>query len=74
MKCPCKVCPRKGCGSYHSKCKDYLEWKAELDEKNKAERTEKISHDVMSDAQKRHCWIKKRYSKNQPISRSTKER
>lgn len=23
IKSPCKNCERKGCGAYHSKCKDY---------------------------------------------------
>lgn len=23
---PCKYCERKGCGSYHDECTDYLEW------------------------------------------------
>lgn len=26
---PCKSCDRKGCGSYHDECKEYLEWKEE---------------------------------------------
>lgn len=27
--CPCKDCPNKGCGVYHSKCEKYLKWKEE---------------------------------------------
>lgn len=26
---PCKDCPKKGCGAYHSACKDYQEWNEE---------------------------------------------
>lgn len=28
---PCKDCPKKGCGSYHDKCSDYLEYKRNLE-------------------------------------------
>lgn len=31
---PCKDCERKGCGSYHDKCLDYLQWKKEKAEDN----------------------------------------
>lgn len=24
---PCKDCERKGCGSYHDECPEYLKWK-----------------------------------------------
>lgn len=74
MKCPCTTCALNGCGWWHDKCVRYKAWKEELAEKNAAERQRKINFDVMSDAQKRHCWIKKRYSRNQPLNRSTKER
>jgi len=36
--CPCSDCPRKGCGAYHSVCKDYTEW----DEENKRDRLERL--------------------------------
>ena len=29
MKCPCKECPDKGCGSYHDQCEKYQEWISE---------------------------------------------
>lgn len=29
--CPCGECPMKGCGSYHSKCKEYIDWKLSND-------------------------------------------
>jgi hypothetical protein len=29
---PCKDCPDKGCGSYHDKCSEYLEWAKTLKE------------------------------------------
>lgn len=31
MLSPCKDCPKKGCGSYHSECEQYLEYRAEKD-------------------------------------------
>ena len=33
--CPCKDCPHKGCGTFHSECKKYLAWKVEMSENNK---------------------------------------
>lgn len=27
MICPCRNCPRKGCGSHHDDCATYKEWK-----------------------------------------------
>lgn len=27
---PCKDCPSKGCGPKHDTCKNYQEWKAEV--------------------------------------------
>lgn len=38
MICPCKDCENKGCGIYHSQCKDYLkyvEWKKSINEKER---------------------------------------
>lgn len=32
MKAPCKNCTRKGCGAYHDKCPEYMEFR-----KNQAE-------------------------------------
>lgn len=26
MICPCKDCEKKGCGAYHSQCKEYIEF------------------------------------------------
>ncbi len=31
---PCKNCPNKGCGSYHSQCEDYLKFKEKVDKEN----------------------------------------
>lgn len=36
---PCKNCPSVGCGSYHSQCEKYLQFKADL-EQAKARRKE----------------------------------
>lgn len=33
---PCKECPKKGCGAYHSKCKFYNDWKGEIEESKTA--------------------------------------
>lgn len=27
MKAPCANCPKKGCGSYHDECPDYISFK-----------------------------------------------
>ena len=35
MICPCKGCPKKGCGSYHDICPDYQPW-AKSEKKKKA--------------------------------------
>ena len=35
MENPCFECPKKGCGSYHSVCKAYNDWKAEEETKKK---------------------------------------
>lgn len=74
MKCPCITCALNGCGVHHNKCVRYKAWKDELAKRNKILRDEKVNSDVMSDAQKRHCWRNKRYGRNQPLNRSTKER
>lgn len=41
MDCPCKECPNRGCGVFHSECEKYLEWKTYADELNKKIRKEK---------------------------------
>lgn len=35
MKNPCHHCPKVGCGAYHAVCKEYKDWRAELDAKKK---------------------------------------
>lgn len=61
--CPCKPCPKKGCGSYHDVCPEYRTWRKELDEKNHAERLRHQSNDTMSNAKKKSIWKGKRYSR-----------
>ena len=34
--CPCKDCPNKGCGVYHSKCEKYLKFLSENEKRKKA--------------------------------------
>jgi len=31
MHAPCRDCPKKGCGSYHDKCPEYIEYRKERD-------------------------------------------
>ena len=38
-KAPCKDCPNKGCGYYHSQCEQYIEFQKECEEARKARRT-----------------------------------
>ena len=35
MECPCKKCPKKGCGTYHDKCTDYADWRKWWEELSK---------------------------------------
>lgn len=35
MLSPCKDCPKKGCGSYHSECEQYIEFQKRNAEWNK---------------------------------------
>ena len=41
MNCPCKNCEKKGCGSYHDNCKEYLEfvqWRKFVNENSRKEK------------------------------------
>lgn len=38
MICPCKNCPRKGCGSFHDQCEGYQAYRAEADKKKEKRR------------------------------------
>lgn len=38
-KAPCKDCPNKGCGYYHSQCEQYIAFQKECEEARKARRT-----------------------------------
>ena len=44
MICPCKDCPKKGCGSYHDLCVEYNKYKRAKQKANKAERDDKPLH------------------------------
>jgi hypothetical protein len=57
MLCPCKDCEKKGCGNYHSQCKEYLEYKKWKQQVNKKEREEKMFY--VSIAKRRNKWKKK---------------
>lgn len=37
---PCKDCERKGCGAYHSQCKEYLEFQRENEKRYKERKKE----------------------------------
>ena len=70
--CPCRVCPDKGCGSYHDVCPQYLNWRKKVDARNEAERIRHRSNDTMSDAKKKAAWRSKRYSRQLTYNKSTK--
>lgn len=44
---PCKDCERKGCGSYHDQCPEYLAWKKELNEANEKARAKYNNENVL---------------------------
>jgi len=65
---PCPPdCPRRN-AECHAKCKDYKDWRAELDRKNAERRKEMCASDLISDAKKKAIWRKKRYSRNKLLS------
>ena len=37
---PCKNCPNKGCGSYHSQCEKYIAFQKECEEARKQRKNE----------------------------------
>ena len=41
--CPCKDCPKKGCGAYHAECEAYKAFRAEK-EKEYEERLKKYNY------------------------------
>ena len=62
--CPCKGCvERVAEPNCHGACERYKEWRAKIDDINKAERVRHQSNDTMSEAKKRHVWRSKRYSR-----------
>lgn len=42
--CPCKDCPKKGCGAYHDICEDYQSFRKLSEEKPKQEYYKGIRH------------------------------
>lgn len=46
---PCKFCTTKRTVTCHSTCKEYIEWKADLDSDNLIERNEKSKEKVYQD-------------------------
>ena len=70
--CPCKDCdhrvPEPRC---HMTCKDYLEWRKQVDIRSEKERACKLN--VMSDAKKHAIWKKTLWRNNQGIHHSEKE-
>lgn len=57
---PCKDCPDKGCGAYHSICKYYIAWAKgrEEDRKRKLERCEIA--DTLRTLEHHRCTTKRR--------------
>ena len=47
---PCGKCPKKGCGSYHSICPEYVEWRtmqdAQLDAKFKTQHLREYAYET----------------------------
>jgi hypothetical protein len=56
--CPCKDCNKKGCGDYHSQCKEYqafAEWRKYVNETQRKEK--EFSFNIK---ERREKWKKKR--------------
>ena len=70
--CPCRRCPKKGCGSYHDVCAEFRKWRKKIDERNDAERIRHRNNDTMSEAKKKAVWRSKRYSRQLMYSKSQK--
>lgn len=51
---PCKNCPKKGCGTYHDKCIEYINWR---DAKREASE-ERYMKETHSKVLMRKWWIK----------------
>jgi len=68
---PCMDCPEREIGC-HGRCGRYRKWREEKDEKNR--RAAEARSDTISTAAIREIWRKSRWSRQQPISRSGKER
>ena len=70
---PCNGCEERKVGC-HGACGRYKEWRRKLDEKNER-RVEFLKRGgTMSEAAEREIWRKQRWSRQQPIRRSGKER
>ena len=57
MICPCKDCEKKGCGTYHSQCKpylDYVKWKQSV---NAEMRKDKNEYRANKKYKRRNRWI-----------------
>ena len=57
---PCRDCPMQGCGSFHDKCEQYLEYKAERKKYNDSKYLEFMERVRVGDAIRR---MKKRRKK-----------
>lgn len=49
MKCPCKDCEKKGCGSFHDSCENFKKWTASRQEANKIKWLEQDSRSMSRD-------------------------
>ena len=69
---PCYECPDRHTGC-HGSCERYKKWRQELDEKNELRNQFLKKGDTISAAAEREMWRNKRYSRQQPIRRASKD-
>lgn len=54
MRCPCKGCPKAGCGSFHDECELYREWKKLRAEANKVRVAEVDTRCISKDHERKY--------------------
>lgn len=65
--CPCKGCDRRTV-TCHGVCREYQDWKKEVEARNAARNAEMKRLDTMSNAKKKAIWRKLRYSRQPPLN------
>lgn len=56
MICPCKDCEKKGCGVYHSQCKEYLDYVKWKQSVNEEIRKDKLEYRLTKYYKRRNKW------------------